>query len=136
MKRTILDRRGLGYIDVVISVLVLVFLLVLAMSVWSMVTLKQDVRYICNELLATATATGKIGDEVTARYNELCEESGITPTVEFSATYFDASSKKVQYGKIIQCTVTCQMTLPGFSDFRLPIRVTVTESGLSRHYWK
>lgn len=136
MKKSIMNKRGQGYIDVVISVLVIVFLLVLAMSVWSMVTLKQDVRYICNELLATATATGKIGDEVTARYYELCEESGITPTVEFSATYFDASSKKVQYGKIIQCTVTCQMTLPGFSDFRLPIKVTVTESGLSRHYWK
>jgi len=136
MKNKIFNKRGQGYIDVVISVLVLVFLLVLAMSVWSMVTLKQDVRYICNELLATATATGKIGDEVTARYYELCEESGITPTVEFSATYFDASSKKVQYGEIIRCSVTCQMTLPGFSDFKLPISVTVTQSGLSRHYWK
>ena len=136
MKRTILDRRGQGYIDVVVSVLVIVFLLILAMSVWSMVTLKQDVRYFCNELLEIATATGQIGDDVEARYHTLCDESGLAPTVEFSATYFDASSKKVQYGKIIQCTVTCQMTLPGFSDFRLPIRVTVTESGLSRHYWK
>ena len=136
MKKRILDKRGQGYIDVVISVLVLVFLFILIMSVWSMVTLKQDIRYICNELLATATSTGQVGDEVTARYYELCEESGLTPTVEFSATYFNAAAKKIQYGEIIQCTVTCQMTLPGFSDFKLPISVTVTQSGLSRHYWK
>ena len=136
MKKTIFNRRGQGYIDVVISALVIVFLLILAMSVWSIVTLKQDVRYFCNELLETATSTGQIGDEVEARYYALCEESGLNPKVDFSATYFDASSKKVQYGKIIKCTVTCRMTLPGFGDFKFPINVTETQSGLSRHYWK
>ncbi len=136
MRKRLLNNRGQGYVDVVISVLIIAFLLILSVSIWSMVTLKQDVRYFCNELLEMASSTGQIGSAVEARYFELCEESGITPTVEFSASYYDVSAKKVQYGTIIQCTVTCQMTFPGFSGFRLPVSVSATQSGLSRHYWK
>lgn len=54
---------------------------------------------MCNELLEVATVTGRIGPEVEARFAELCAESGFTPTVQFSATYFDYATGKVQLAK-------------------------------------
>ena len=92
--------------------------------------------YMCNELLEVATVTGRIGPEVEARFAELCAESGFTPTVQFSATYFDYATGKVQLGDVISVTLTTEMIMPGFGGFELPFDVSVTQSGLSRMYWK
>ena len=128
MKRIMKSTRGEGYIDLAVAVLVLVFVLVIAISLWSAITLKQDMRYMCEELIATATSTGKVGEEVEQRFAELCEETGIT--------YYNATKKQVQLGEIITCTLTHEITLQGFGTFTLPFSVTVTQSGLSRVYWK
>ena len=136
IKRIMKSTRGEGYIDLAVAVLVFVFVLVIAISLWSAITLKQDMRYMCEELIATATSTGKVGEEVEQRFAELCEETGITPTVTWNTTYYNATKKQVQLGEIITCTLTHEITLQGFGTFTLPFSVTVTQSGLSRVYWK
>lgn len=124
MKRIMKSTRGEGYIDLAVAVLVLVFVLVIAISLWSAITLKQDMRYMCEELIATATSTGKVGEEVEQRFAELCEETGITPTVSWNTTYYNATKKQVQLGEIITCTLTHEITLQGFGTFTLPFSVT------------
>ena len=47
VKRIMKSTRGEGYIDLAVAVLVLVFVLVIAISLWSAITLKQDMRYMC-----------------------------------------------------------------------------------------
>ncbi len=136
MKKILKSKNGEGYIDLAVAVLVLVFILVVAISLWSAITLKQDMRYMCEELIETATSTGKIGDEVNRRFAELCSETGITPTVSWNATYYNAAKKQVQLGDTITCTISHEITLQGFGEFTLPFTVTVTQSGLSRVYWK
>ena len=96
----------------------------------------ESMRYMCEALIATATSTGKVGEEVEQRFAELCEETGITPTVTWNTTYYNATKKQVQLGEIITCTLTHEITLQGFGTFTLPFSVTVTQSGLSRVYWK
>ena len=130
------NKRAEGYIDVAVAVLVIVFVLVMVISIWSMMTIKQDMAYMCNELLEIATVTGKVGSEVQARYEALCAEVGFTPTVRFEAEYYDFSARKVQLGEVITVTLTQKITLPGFGGFELPFEVSVIESGLSRVYWK
>ena len=66
----------------------------------------------------------------------ICEETGITPKVTWNTTYYNATKKQVQLGEIITCTLTHEITLQGFGTFTLPFSVTVTQSGLSRVYWK
>ena len=136
MRKVLRNKRGEGYIDVAVAVLVIVFVLVFAVSIFQMITLKQDMKYMCKELVEVATVTGKVGTEVEQRYRELCAETGITPTVSFSAVYYETSSGKVQLGDTITCHLTYNATLQGFGDFKLPFDITVTESGLSRIYWK
>lgn len=136
MLKTLKNKKAEGYIDVAVAVLVIAFVLILIISIWSMITLKQDMTYMARELVEAATVSGRIGPEVEARFAELCAESGFTPTVSFSATYFDPITGKVQLGEVISVTLTTEMILPGFGGFELPFDVSVTQSGLSRVYWK
>lgn len=136
MLKTLKNKKAEGYIDVAVAVLVIAFVLILMISIWSMITLKQDMTYMARELVEAATVSGRIGPEVEARFAELCAESGFTPTVSFSAMYFDPITGKVQLGEVISVTLTTEMILPGFGGFELPFDVSVTQSGLSRVYWK
>ena len=136
MLKTLKNKKAEGYIDVAVAVLVIAFVLILMISIWSMITLKQDMTYMARELVEAATVSGRIGPEVEARFAELCAESVFTPTVSFSATYFDPITGKVQLGEVISVTLTTEMILPGFGGFELPFDVSVTQSGLSRVYWK
>ena len=136
MFKTLKNKKAEGYIDVAVAVLVTAFVISLIFSIWSMVTLKQDMTYLCGELLQTATVSGRVGPEVESRFSELCTEVGFTPTVSYSATYFDYSTGKVQLGDVITVTLTAPMMLSGFGGVELPFEVTVTQSGLSRVYWK
>lgn len=135
-RRIMSNCRGESYIDLAVAVLVFVSMLVLAISLWSAVTLKQDMRYMAQELIDTATVSGQIGPDVMDRYTDLCAEAGITPTMRWDADYFDASDRTVQLGDTITVTLTHEIVLPGFGGFRLPFTVTVRQSGLSRKYWK
>ena len=136
MRQLIKNKKGGTYVELVVAVLVIVFTLVLIVSVWSAAMLKQEMRYICQELINTATVSGCIGSEVESRFAELCEEAGFTPEITWEVTYYDATTKKVQLGETIRCTLNHAITLQGFGSFTLPFSVTVTKSGLSRVYWK
>ena len=136
MIKALKNRKAEGYIDVAIAVLVIVFLLVLALSVFKLVTLKQDMKYMCEELVKTATLNGKVGEEVDERFEELCAETGVRPRLTVTATYFNATTKTVQLGDTITVKLTYETSLARFGDFELPFEVSVSSSGLSRIYWK
>jgi hypothetical protein len=130
------NNRAEGYIDVVVAVLVVSFLLILMVSVFGAVSRKQNLKYMCSELVEVATATGGVGEEVQARYETLCEETGMDPIVNFRTVYFDEASGKVQFGEVITCTLSVEFGLPGFIGEWLAFTMTATESGLSQVYWK
>ena len=130
------NKQGEGYIEAAVAVLVIAFVLIFTVSIFSMMTVRQDLKYMCRELIEMASVCGGVTDEVYERFDELCAETGLTPTVHFSATYFDRSTGKVQLGDTIACTLSAGFTLPGFGGYEFPFTVKTTESGLSRVYWK
>ncbi|MFT9055512.1 MAG: DUF4320 family protein [Ethanoligenens sp.] len=134
--RLLKNNRGEGYIDVVISVLVLMMVLVLSLNVFSFLTVKQDMDYFAKEMITCAATYGKTTGEVDNRKTELAEETGLIPTVSWQATYFDAGDKTVQYGDTITVTLTCDTNVMGFGVFKIPITLTAKYSGLSMKYWK
>ena len=136
MIKILKNKKAEGYIDVAVAVLVIAFILLLLISLWSIIIFNQDMKYMCNELLEAATISGRIGTEVDQRFEELCAEVGFRPSVQYAAEYFDTASGKVQLGKAITISLTHEIILPGFGGFSSPIDITVTRSGLSRVYWK
>lgn len=129
--------RAEGYIDTVVCVMAAMMVIVLALNVFSFLTLKQDLDHFAKELIDTATTYGRTNDETVERYNELCEELGIRPTVSYSGTnFYNASLGTVQLGDTIHVTVTYSTNVRGLGVFKIPITLEATFSGLSQKYWK
>ena len=130
------SKRGEGYIDVVVGVLVSMMMLVLILNIFSFLTIKQNMDYFAKEMIYAATSNGMTAGETDTRYGELVSETGISPTVTWQTTYFDTSAQTVQYGDSIAVTLTINTYFKGFGVFRIPITLTAKHSGLSQKYWK
>ena len=136
MIKALINNRGEGYIDVVISVLVSMMVIILALNVFSFLTLKQDMDYFAKEMIYSASAYGKTTGEVNNRNAELVAETGLNPTITWQTTYFNASARTVQLGNTITVTLTYSTYVKGFGVFKIPITLTAKHSGLSQKYWK
>lgn len=137
MKNAIKNRKGEGYIDTAVGVVCAMMVIVLALNVFSFLTLKQDLDYINKELTKTVCFYGKTGTEVNERYEELCDEIGIRPTMEFTGTEFFISTKgTVQLGDLIVVRLKYSTYVRGLGVFQIPITLTTVQSGLSEKYWK
>lgn len=136
LKKVISNNRGEGYIDVAVTVLIFMMLIVLALNVFSFLTLKQDMDYYAKEMIYAASSFGKTTDEVIERQEILTEETGIDPIIIWETEYFNESQQTVQYGENISITLQYDTYLQGFGTVQIPITLTVTHSGLSMTYWK
>lgn len=136
MKKLMKSKRGDGYIDVVVSVLVSMMVLVMALNIFSFFTLKQDLDYFTKEMLEVATTEGRTNGEVYNRYYELADETGIYPSYWWTADYYNLSYRAVQLGNSIKITMYFTTYVKGFGIFKIPVTLTATHSGLSEQYWK
>lgn len=136
LKRLCKCKRGEGYIDVVISVLVAMMLIVLILNVFSFITLKQDMDYFAKEMITCASANGTTTGRVNTRYDELVEETGIAPGVSWNTVYFNASQRTVQLGDTIQVTLTLRSYVRGLGVISVPVTLTAKHSEISQKYWK
>lgn len=137
MKNAIKNRKGEGYIDTAVGVVCAMMVIVLALNVFSFLTLKQDLDYINKELTKTVCFYGKTGTEVNERYEELCDEIGIRPTMEFTGTdFFNSTKGTVQLGDLIVVRLKYSTYVRGLGVFQIPITLTTVQSGLSEKYWK
>ena len=130
------NKRGEGYVDVAVAVLVISFLLILLVSVFGVIHQKQTLNQMAEQIVEIASINGCVDNEVMGRYEQLCEQTGLTPTMTFETTYFDEDTGKVQLGDIISCTLTMETSLIGFGGELFPINMTVTASGVSQVYWR
>ena len=137
MKKLLKSRRGDGYIDVVVGVLVSTMLIVLALNVFSFFTLHQDLDYFAKEMVEAACADGQTGGEAARRAVELSEELGISPSYSWRAEYMTpTSARRVQLGDSMTIQVRYTAYIQGLGIFRIPVTMTVTHSGASERYWK
>lgn len=137
MKKLLRSKRGEGYIDTVVGVLAAMMVIVLALNVFSFLTVKQDLDYFAKEMIDVSTTYGRTSTEAAERYSELCSATGLSPTYSFAGTvYFNSQTGKVQLGDTIKVTLTYSTYVHGLGVFQIPITLTATHSGLSQKYWK
>ena len=136
MKR-LQNKRAEGYIDTVVCIMAAMMVIVLALNVFSFLTIKQDMDYFAKEITDTATVHGRTSKEVSDRYQSLCEELQLQPTLDFTGTqYYNPASGKVQLGDTITVTVRYETYVQGLGIFRIPVTLYAKHSGLSQKYWK
>ena len=130
------NKKAEGYVDVVVAVLVISFLLILLVGVFGLIHQKQTLKQMADQVVEVAAINGCVEGEAMERFNALCENMGITPEITFEADYYDENEGKVQLGDIISCTLTMESSLLGFGGELFPVELTVTASGVSQVYWR
>ena len=137
MIKILKNKRGENYIDTVVGVIAAMMVIVVALNIFSFLTLKQDLDYYAKEMVEVCCSYGKTCDEVQDRDEELSAELGLDPDLSFDGTeYFNATKRTVQYGEVIVVELTYRTYVRGLGVFRIPVTLTAKHSGLSRKYWK
>ena len=137
MRKLLSNKRGENYIDTVVGVVAAMMVIVVALNIFSFLTLKQDLDYYAKEMVEVCCSYGKTCDEVQDRDEELSAELGLDPDLSFDGTeYFNATKRTVQYGEVIVVELTYRTYVRGLGVFKIPVTLTAKHSGLSRRYWK
>ncbi len=130
MRKLLRSKRGEGFIDVCIIVMVVIMILALFTAAAPVMTAKMQLDNFADELVREAEIAGRIGAETTSRARALSEKTGLSPKIEWSRN-----------GKIplnqeftVTLTVTLDIGFGGFGSF--PVTLTPKASGKSEVYWK
>lgn len=136
LKNLLSSRKGEGYIDMCVGVIVFVMVLVVAINIFSFITLKVEMDQIAGDLIEVATYAGEFNEDFwnADSYNL---EQYYDYSVQYGADeYFNSSYHRVQLGERMWVTVSKDTYIKGLGLFRIPITVSITKSGLSERYWK
>ena len=124
------SKRGEGYIDVVVVVLVAMMVIAMAVKVYPVFVVKSDLNTFANELARVAEIEGRIGSETTAKKNELRASLGIDPTVNWS------TSGNIDLNEEFSVVLTLPVDIGFFEFGSFPITLTAKATGRSEVYHK
>lgn len=125
------NRRGEGYIDICLLVLVAMLVLALCLKVLPVFVAKQQLDTFATELCREAEISGRVGSETNRRAAVLREKTGIDPDIIWS------DSGELQLNQEVTVTVTLRMNIGLFDSFgSFPVTLRAQASGKSEVYWK
>ncbi|MDA3845704.1 MAG: DUF4320 family protein [Vallitaleaceae bacterium] len=130
MLKILKDKRGEGYIDAVVILLVALLVIALGMKVFPVFVAKNELNTFANELARVAEIEGSIGSVTNNKANELEALMKINPTITWS------TSGRVQLNDEFTVTVMRVVDIGFFEFGSYPITLTAKASGRSEVYWK
>ncbi len=131
MFKILRSNKGEGYIDVAILILCVMLVIALAVKVFPVYILKQQIDTFATELVREAEIAGKVGSETTNREILLKDKMGISPNISWS------KSGRIQLNEEISVTITYETNIGLFAGFgSFPITLRAHAAGKSEVYWK
>ncbi len=130
LKKLSRDKRGEGYLDIVVLILIAMMIIALGIKVFPAFIAKDRLNTFANQLLRESQTQGMIEIDYSHIVNEINIE-----TVSWEANTL--GSHKVQLDELISvmCTSNIEIGLFGdFGSFSIPLRSKAT--GKSEVYWK
>ena len=125
------DRRGEGYVDMIVLVLCAVLVLALAVRVLPVYIAKQRLDTFATELVREAEITGNVGSETERRAAVLREKTGIDPEITWS------TEGKIQLNEEVTVTLTLPKEIGLFGRFgSFPVTLQSQATGKSEVSWK
>lgn len=132
MRNVLREKRGEGYIDIAVGILFLMLVIALAVSLFPVFMVKQQLNRFADEIVRQAEIVGSTS--VNRRIEELREETGLDPEISWDCDYFEGS--KVQLNGDIAVTLTCRINLGFFQFGSFPVEIRARASGKSEVYYK
>lgn len=129
------NKKGEGYIDAVIVILVSSLMLALAVNVYPVFVAKSQLNHFANEIVREAEVTGQIGDSVNSRIDKLKKELIDVDSIKWDVKYI-SGTKKIQLNDPINVKVEKKMNIGFFTFGSFPINVPGKDSGFSEVFWK
>ena len=131
MFKILRSNKGEGYIDVAILILCVMLVIALAVKVFPVYILKQQIGTFATELVREAEIAGRVGSETTNREILLKDKMGISPNISWS------KSGRIQLNEEINVTITYETNIGLFAGFgSFPITLRADAAGKSEVYWK
>jgi hypothetical protein len=125
------SRRGEGYIDIAVLVLCAMLVIAFAVKLFPVYIEKNQLDSFATELCREAEISGRVGTETDARAQELEEQTGLHPSVDWSRT------GKIPLDQEFTVTVSAQANIGLFGGFgSFPINLEGKANGKSEIYWK
>ena len=136
MKKLWKSKRGEGYVDMCVGVIVFVMILVIAINIFSFITLRIEMDQIADELIEAATYSGCFGDDFWACDENMMDEYFYYDSDFGADSYFNSTYERVQLGNKMWVEISVDTYIKGLGAFKIPVTLTVRRSGLSQKYWK
>lgn len=136
MLKLLKSKRGEGYIDTVIIVVSAMLVIALAVKIFPVFIAKHQLDTYAAELCRTAEIAGRIGIETDTRTQELTQQTGISPNIEWTVNYI-SDSHNVQLNDSFLLELSYSMNIGLFGSFgSFPVKMTSKAVGRSEVYWK
>ena len=132
MRNVLREKRGEAYMDIAVGILCLMLVIALAVSLFPVFMVKQQLNRFADEIVRQAEIVGSTS--VNRRIEELREETGLDPEISWDCDYFEGS--KVQLNGDIAVTLTCRINLGFFQFGSFPVEIRARASGKSEVYYK
>jgi predicted Holliday junction resolvase-like endonuclease len=124
------SKRGEGYMDVIVAVLVILLLIALAIKVLPVFIAKNQLDTFAAELIREAEIAGQVGSETATKEAALKTQTNLNPTISWSRT------GKIQLNEEVTVTLSSQHDIGFFTFGSFPITLTSKATGKSEVYWK
>ncbi len=135
IKKIFSSKKGEGYVDICIATLIFVMLTVIALNIFSFITLKAEMDTIADNLIVMATHTGRFGDEFTDVDMDMLDDY-FYYDIDYGADEYFTSGDKVQLGDKMWVEISVDTSVKGLGIFEIPITLKVKRSGISEVYWR
>lgn len=123
-------KRGEGYIDSIVILLVAMLIIALTVKVFPVFVVKNELNTFANELARVAEIEGEIGSKTTTKANELKVIMDLDPDITWS------TSGRIQLNTEFNVTVTKGVDIGFFEFGSFPITLTSKATGRSEVYFK
>lgn len=135
IKKIFSSKKGEGYVDICIATVIFVMLTVIALNIFSFITLKNDMDQIADNLIIAATHSGRFGEEFTDVDMDMIDNY-FYYDIDYGAEEFFTYMDKVQLGDRMWVEIWVDTSVKGLGIFEIPVTVKVKRFGISEAYWK
>ena len=136
MKKLLREKRGEGYVDMCVGVVVFVMILVIAVNIFSFITLRIEMDQIADDLIEAATYAGCFDDDFWNADGDMLDQYYYYDIDYGADRYFNSVYGRVQLGERMWVKISKHTYIKGLGVFEIPVTVSVKKSGLSEKYWK
>lgn len=130
------ERGDTSYITSYVYILVTVILIVFVINVFHIISVKQEMDHIADQLVKQIQLNGGTNSDTDDLFDFLTGQMNDVQNLDYEVTS-TGRTNKIQIGTPFYVTITGRCHLGGIWNFDLvPINLKSQGAGVSEHYWK